>query len=250
MIGRVAAAALVFLMLTPAPGSADGPAWGEVYAAREFPPTDDLLALCGPNVQRAETVDFNGDGVEDYIVSVPADEEVPGKTYTTKEYWITSEYQVVRTRQYFRTPIYDRWFVNLDDDAEPELLVCAGYEDGVDCVFRDQTDGLRAQEFLLQFVPIMLADTDDDTPHTWGLPDTPDGVRVVRGPDTGTLACSFDFELEPWVELGAADPREPQLTIPMVFFTVPGDLGFTRFDLGTQMNLRLHQLVERSRRPR
>lgn len=254
---HVVALAIAALAVGASPCVVDAADWGALVEPKQIEPTDDLRAIAGRDIQRAVSVDFNGDGVEDYIVWAPyAGPEVPGKTFSNTEYWITSEYRVARTRPLYVTPIYKRWLVNLDDDPEPEILVESGYEDGSDFLLYDQTDGLRGQELLLHVQPMLVSEEMDGIRHAWGTTEYLGLTRVIREGDGYGFACSYVRDLDPVVEFEVSPLRPPQVVLPILLLEMHGNRplpprhhGFS-LTVRTSVTLTLPELVQRSRRPR
>ncbi len=208
-----------------APARAAEADWGVCVSARTSSLTPELRKLSGPAVQRVEAIDFTGDGVEDFIVSVDPDQVIPGRTFSTKELWITSDYRIVRTPQLFRTPIFERWFVNLDADPEPEIVTCAGYEDGIDYWIDDQTDALGRTAFLFRFLPVASIEDADEGPRAvWIDREQLRGTAVRRVAAGHGIVCSFDYDSEALMEMVQLPPEPPQTALPLLFFALePAD---------------------------
>jgi hypothetical protein len=243
----VRAALFLFVWAWGWPASAESE-FGVLHRAREIRVSPELQKLTPSLIRRAESVDFTGDGVPDFVLSVEPDVDLPGKTYDTRELWITSDGNLLRSTLLFRTPIWERWFVNLDRDPEPELLTVSGYEDGVDFEIADQTEELRAQEGLFRLLPVFRVEGSEGSPHALGLPGNLDGAWVAGSSSTWRLSCSFDFAEEFLIDAGVAGmPNPPQRLLPIVFFESPTVAGESRHPIHTSAELSLEEITQRSR---
>ena len=121
---------------------------GPLLLAKEVPLTPEIRALAPGRVERAESIDFTGDGAPDLILSVALgpEEEVRNKAFAFRELWVDSGGALLRSKLVYRTPIAERWFANFDDDPELEIVTVFGYEDGVDFALVDQTRELAEEE--------------------------------------------------------------------------------------------------------
>ena len=245
LLGPRGVRAALLLLTWAWPASAE-PGFGVLHRAREVRVSPDLEKLAASPIQRVESVDFTGDGVADRILSVDADVDVPGRTYTTRELWVRSDGALLRSTLLFRTPIWERWFVNLDRDPEPELLTASGYEDGVDFELEDQTQELRAQEGLFRFVPVFRV--EGEKPHAVGHSGNLDGARVAGSASDAELSCSFDYAEGLLDEAGVAGPpTHPQRLLPIVFFESDTVAGEARHPIHSTLELSLAAVTQRSR---
>ncbi len=234
-----------------APAWADAAEWGALIEPAGIEPTDELRAIAGPDIQRAFTVDFTGDGADDFLVWVPyTGPDVPGKTFRSTEFWIRSDLTVARTRRLLLTSSYKQWFVNLDADPELEILVKSEYENGSEFLLHDQTDDLRGQEALLHVRPILVSSAWGGVRHVW-LSTTYFGqMKAIRGDGPFALACAFDSDVYPPIELQVSPLPATQAVLPILLFQMwlspPRPHGL-RLVVHSEVSLTLPELVAQSR---
>jgi hypothetical protein len=108
-------------------------------------------------------VDFNGDNKRDYICKT---EGLNKSNNEYLEYWITSDFKIIKKIPKYYTDIEYRWFVNIDSDKEPEILSASGWSEGVDYCFIDQDFKSQKDSILFYFNPIII----DNNKEYWGYP--------------------------------------------------------------------------------
>ena len=115
----------------------------------EAQPAPSVSARVRFSVAMAWKADFTGDGEADWILRGRPDDE--GRVH---EAWITSSGQVQYETDYFSTPIYTRWLVNIDADPELEVIVASGFEDGTDYALLDPRARDGSLRAAFRFLPL------------------------------------------------------------------------------------------------
>lgn len=140
-------------------------------------PTE-LKSLIKGKIIRTFIVDFNGDGKPDYICQYEPIAKFENADFL--EDWITSDRKLYKTKKKYSMDFDFFWFVNLDNDPEPEIFSASGYEDGIDYAFYDQDQKSGKDKLLLYFNPIILENGE----HYWGYPwDITDIILKVDSTD-------------------------------------------------------------------
>jgi hypothetical protein len=154
-------------------------------------------------------VDFNGDGLKDYICQ-PDISTNPVEPYT--EIWINSAFKKVKSvPRYIMDYDYFR-FVNIDSDPEPEIYSASGYSDGIDYCFIDQNLKTGKDSILFYFNPIIL---ENDNIY-WGYPWDIENLIVKNEGGSLKVRCSLDHEI---IRDGVIIEPEWQEIFPIICFT-------------------------------
>lgn len=122
---------------------------------------EELRTAIDEDIEIVFRIDFTGDDKEDYLVEVQDEEE-----YMYKEYWITSELEVLMTKKRYALGIQYMKFLNFDDDPELEIYSASGYEDGIDYALYDLDLNTGTEKLLFYFNPVIVEDDN----HYWGYP--------------------------------------------------------------------------------
>jgi hypothetical protein len=168
----------------------------------------ELREVTAGRFMRALKVDFNGDGKQDFICEMRPDK--PGKA-TNVEYWITSELKVYKTKTKYGQDFDYFWFVNLDEDKEPEIFSANGYEDGIDYAIHDQ-DLETQKEILVAYINPVIIENDK---LFWGYPWDISEIITKKDNETIFLKASLDHNIQRDGEITIPDPTKK---FPAVFF--------------------------------
>jgi len=92
------------------------------------------------------------------------------------------------------------WFINIDNDPEPEILNASGYSDGIDYWFSDQNIKTGIDEILFYFSPIIV----EPNKTYWGYPWDITGLTIKTENAHTKLKCSLDHTIS----------RDDEYTLP------------------------------------
>ena len=171
-------------------------------------PTELMDVFLGLKFQTIH-VDFNGDGLKDYICQ---------PDYKTnlidphKEIWINSDFKKVKSIEKYWMDYDFFWFVNIDSDPEPEILSATGYSDGIDYCFIDQDLKTGNNTILFYFNPVIL---DSDNEY-WGYPWDIKNLLLKLENGQIKVKCSLDHDVERDGEITRPDS---QSQFPVICFT-------------------------------
>ncbi|WP_166923175.1 hypothetical protein [Flavobacterium poyangense] len=170
--------------------------------------TTELSKCIGKKIENVELVDFTGDQITDFICRTLTDTEG-----IEDEYWVSSEYKILKKTKYYPDNFYYRWFLNLDSDPEPEMFQALGAEDGADYTILDQNLLTGKDSTLLYVNPIII----ENHKRYWGYPWDIDNIKVRKNGSVIELFCSLNHQ----ITRDGNEETDPELQkqIPVLFFT-------------------------------
>lgn len=77
-----------------------------------------LRNMIKETIDSVETIDFTGDQVDDYLVRTAGDKNSVGF-----EYWVSSDYKIIKKVKYYLDSFHYHWFINLDDDQQKQRYI-------------------------------------------------------------------------------------------------------------------------------
>jgi hypothetical protein len=98
-------------------------------------------------------VDFTGDGRQDFICR--SELPIPNDTFNFIESWPTADKKILSSEPEPAPEADYSYFVNLDNDPEPEIIRADGFEDGIDYYFLDQDLKTGNRFVLFYFSPVI-----------------------------------------------------------------------------------------------
>lgn len=112
-------------------------------------------------IELVEEIDFDGDNKKETIITTAS-----SKTDNSYEYWFKNG-KIIYEFKYPLTSINKKWFVNIDDDPQNEVIRAQGFEDGIDYAIFDIQN--KIQNPILYFNPALI---DKQYPQKtfWGYP--------------------------------------------------------------------------------
>lgn len=156
------------------------------------------------------SADFTGDGKMDFICCVKLNNN---KSEEIKEFWLDSEYRVLKILN--KTPYdYDfYWFLNLDNDPDLEIFHAFGYSDGIDYAFYKQN--LKGEDKLIFYFNPVIIDSTDSIHKYWGYPWDISDIQIKKINTKVNVLCSVDHDIK---RSGEITYSENQILMPVIFF--------------------------------
>lgn len=143
-------------------------------------------------IEKQENINIDNDADEELIVTA-----VNSKNEKYFEYWYKKG-NLIHEFSYSFVPINYKWFANLDDDNEKEIIRAQGYEDGVDyAIYKIKGN----QEIVQLYFNPGLKDSKYADKNFWAYPNDIKGVIV-------------DQDKKLLVSLNNNYPRDDDHTIP------------------------------------
>jgi hypothetical protein len=158
-------------------------------------------------IESCESIDFNGDGLNDYICRAEN-----GDKGVKNEYWFFSDFTFYKKRWVTSEGAYHRHFINLDEDPEPEYFEAELYCDGADYSLVDQNLKTKVDSLVLYFNPAIISDGK----IYWGYPDDITDIITHKESNYYSLYCSLNHKV---IREGneEMDPIH-QKQLPVIFF--------------------------------
>lgn len=159
-------------------------------------------------IESVETVDFTGDKKLDFICKAKID-----STGIGNEYWLSSDFKIVKKLKYYSDGFYYRWFINLDNDPEPEIYEAIGDEDGADYIISDQNLVTGTDKTLIYINPVII---ERDIKY-WGYPWDIVNIKARTNGEITELYCSLNHKI---IRDGNEEinPKN-QKQMPVIFFS-------------------------------
>ncbi len=188
-------------------------------------------------IDSVETIDFTGDNILDYLVRTEGDKNSVGF-----EYWVSSDYKIIKKAKYYLDSFHYRWFINLDDDPEPEIYDAVGEEDGADYTIQDQNLITGKDTILLYINPVII---EDGIKH-WGYPWDISTIKARKNHHQVQLYCSLDHEI---IREGSGeiDPKH-QTQKPVIFFDGHHTQDFHPENVKNLQWLTLTEIIDKTKR--
>lgn len=143
-------------------------------------------------IEKQENINIDNDADEELIVTA-----VDSKNEKYFEYWYKKG-NLIHEFSYSFVPINYKWFANLDDDNEKEIIRAQGYEDGVDyAIYKTKGN----EEIVQLYFNPGLKDSKCADKNFWAYPNDIKGVIV-------------DQDKKLLVSLNNNYPRDDDHTIP------------------------------------
>jgi len=170
--------------------------------------TDKLKEYVTEKIESVETIDITGDNVPDYICKTTVDTLGIGN-----EYWISSAYKTIKKTKYYSDGFFYRWFVNLDNDPEPEIFEAVGDSDYSSFSITDQNLLTGKDQTLLYLNPVIIEDQKRYWGYAWDIHD----IKARKNGTNIELFCSLNHKINSYEN----DENELKLQkqIPILFFT-------------------------------
>lgn len=169
--------------------------------------SDELKKYLKDSISLVEEVDFTGDKIPDFICKMK-----PDSTGEGDEYWVTSNFKTIKKLKYYTDGFLYRWFINLDDDPEPEIFEAVGDEDGADYMFIDQNLKTGKDRTLVYVNPVIIENGKQYWGYPWDISDfqaRSDGRKVE-------LFCSLKHRIVRDGNEISTPPGQKQM--PVIFF--------------------------------
>ena len=173
-----------------------------LYPAEVEPPKD-LISKIQDSLVSVLSIDFTGDGNDDFICSTISNQ-------IKKDLWITSDYHVVKEQLHYDA-YFMFWFIQLDDDPELETYNAWGYPEGIDYYFVDYDYANKSEKSLCNINPVIIDSTQQQVCF-WGYPWDISGIFMKDA----MILTSIEHE----ISRDGAEIKHPswQKTLPIVFF--------------------------------
>jgi len=199
--------------------------------------TDNLKNCLNEKIETAEEIDFTGDNILDFICKAKADKSGIGN-----EYWISSEYKIIKTTKYYSDGFYYRWFINLDNDPEPEIFEAIGDEDGADYIIIDQNLLTGKDTALLYINPVVI----ENDKKFWGYPWDISNIKVRTNGKTIELFCSLNHK----IVRNGNEENNPKLQkqMPVIFFTGHHTQESQQHNIKNSQWLTLKEIIRQTQR--
>jgi len=199
--------------------------------------TDNLKKCIKEGIETVDEIDFTGDNIPDFICKAK-----PDKSGIGNEYWISSEYKIIKTTKYYSDGFYYRWFINLDNDPEPEIFEAIGDEDGADYIISDQKLLIGKDTTLLYINPVII---EKDKMY-WGYPWDISNISVRTNGKTIELFCSLNHKI---VRDGNEENNPKfQKQMPVIFFTGHHTQESEQQNIKNRQWLTLKEIIGQTRR--
>ena len=153
-----------------------------------------------------EEIDFTGDKILDFICRAK-----PNSNRQGTEYWINSNFKIIRQNAYYLDGFTHRRFANLDKDIEPEIFETEGDEDWIGYTFYDLNLETGKKKVLLYFNPII----NDNNKNYWVNPENKVNIRTRNNNSEIELFCSLKT---PILNEEDEDLPKNQKSIPVIYF--------------------------------
>lgn len=147
-----------------------------------------LTGMISGWITRTFQVDFTGDEINDYICQLDSQDKTRP---VYKEIWINSQFEIIKTIEKYSMDYDFFWFVNIDNDPEPEILSATGYSDGIDYCFIDQDLTNNKDSILFYFNPVILDSEKKYWGYPWDINDLP--IKLDNG--LIKIKCSLDHKI-------------------------------------------------------
>ncbi len=196
-----------------------------------------LQNIIKETIDSVETIDFTGDQVLDYLVRTAGDKNSVGF-----EYWISSDYKIIKKNKYYLDAFHYRWFINLDDDPEAEIYDAVGEEDGADYTIIDQ-NLITGKDIILLYVnPAII----ENGIKYWGYPWDISNIRARKNDHKVQLYCSLDHGI---IRDGGweIDPKH-QTQMPVIFFDGHHTQDFHPEKVKNMQWLTLKEIIDKTKR--
>ena len=169
---------------------------------------NEIKGLPAGTLRRGFKVDFNGDGKKDFIFEIISSDS---KTPANIEYWITSEFVIVKKMKKYGQGYDYFWFINLDSDIEPEIFRANGYEDGIDYAIYDHDLKTGKENVVFYLNPVII----ENGKTYWGYPWDISDMIIKNENEKIFLKASVDHDIERDGEITIPDPSKK---FPVIFF--------------------------------
>lgn len=158
------------------------------------------------SIYYVEEIDFTGDKITDFICKVKPNSKGQGI-----EYWISSDFKIIRKNAYYLDGFTHRRFANLDKDIEPEIFETEGDEDWIGYTFYDLDLKTGKRKVLLNFNPII----NENNKNYWVTPENKVSLKTRYNDGVIEFLCSLNTPI-----LNEEDEDLPiyQKSIPVIYF--------------------------------
>jgi hypothetical protein len=181
---------------------------------RLIPVPKRIKSLIRGKIAETSTIDFNGDGIADYLVFIRNNEPETAEVLGT-QVWVTSDLRIVKREPRYNAGADFKWFVNLDSDPVPEIISAFGYEGIRYSIYKQNFDN-RKDTMLLQFNPV-IEQVSAKGKYYWGYPWDVTDVQARPKAEYYELLCSFDHKVEG--DFATIDIPRWQRWVPIIFFS-------------------------------
>jgi hypothetical protein len=199
--------------------------------------TDKLKKCVKGIIESVETIDFTGDKITDYICRTK-----PGINGIGKEYWVSSDYRIIKNNKYGSYGFLYRWFINLDNDLEPEFYEASGDEDGADYLLKDQNLATGKDTTLLYINPVVI----ENGKKYWGYPWNITNIKARTNGRTVELFCSLNHKLTR--DGNEENHPEHQTQMPVLFFTGHPSQDSDCGNIENEQWLTLQEIIKRTKK--
>jgi hypothetical protein len=158
-------------------------------------------------IESVEKIDFDGDGTKDFICK-----GIVNQQGLQNEYWIDSNFKIVKNKLVSIYGRLYRQYINLDEDKEPEIFEVDVYDDGADYVILDQNLKTGKDKIVMYYNPVIIENNN----YYWGYPW--DVTSIMSKEENGQvkLYCSLNHNIERDGNEESYPKHQKQM--PVIFF--------------------------------
>lgn len=157
-------------------------------------------------------IDFDGDDKLDFLVYVK--NETSDEPFAF-ELWYASSFKLVKRVPKYISDYDYKWFIDLDEDPEPEIISVYGFTDGIDYSIYDQNLAEGSDILLFRFNPALIDSSNKQKEYYWGYPW--DVVNIITKIENEVLRirCSLNHDI---IRDAYIDIPKWQHILPVIFF--------------------------------
>ncbi len=153
-----------------------------------------------------ESIDFTGDHKKDFIIKLK-----PDSLGLIKEYWVNTDFSIIKKVFYSSNIFHYRWFINLDSDPEPEIIEAIGDSSYANFMVVDQQLHKGIDSVLFYFKPIII----DNGKQFWNNHKNIKNIYARTNGSSVKILCATN----PSNNTILSDILAIQKKMPILFFT-------------------------------
>jgi len=163
-------------------------------------------------ILKTYAIDFDGDDKLDFLVYVKNE---TSDTPFAFELWYASSFKLVKRVPKYISDYDYKWFIDLDEDPEPEIISAYGFTDGIDYSIYDQNLAKGSDILLFRFNPVLVDSSNKQKEYYWGYPWDVTNITTKIESEVMRIRCSLNHDI---VRDAYINIPKWQHTLPVIFF--------------------------------